>query len=489
MKKLLFLALTTLLIASCSPKGNTNDSINPISGDGVIYTVEFKNYDSSFLWSTTVEKGGTVVYDGETPKKPGTEYISYIFFGFDKSTINVQSNIVTYAQFKKVYNYTNGLTFELNKANDAFFVSGYKGTDTSVLVPEKFYNESTSKYLPVTAIKKEAFFKSSITSIKLPASIVNIGSSAFHSSKKLQKIEIPEGVINIGSSAFAYCQSLTSLYISSTVESLNLAYSVVGCTSLTSIKFAEGSPLDYFVAEDGVILNKKKTTLVYYPAVKVADSYSTPAGIDKIGMCAFDHSQIKQLTISEGVTSIEGNVFDDSLIEELSLPSTLSKIHEGAIASKCYKLKTIKVNESAYFAVENKMLVKINGDNDNTRTIIMYPNADLSDELIIDRNVSAISYNALVDMVNVKTIFIPNSVKHITSQSLPAKNLIYLEWDETSNENPTNFADLRANREQPHTETDDMYLFTNTDPKQHADPISGYTYWHYVDGVKTLWNN
>lgn len=69
------------------------------------------------------------------------------------------------------------------------------------------------KTFTVTSIGTAAFKGSSVTSIKFPTSITNIGNSAFMECGKLKSVSIPPTVERIGGAAFRECNNLTQLTI------------------------------------------------------------------------------------------------------------------------------------------------------------------------------------------------------------------------------------------------------------------------------------
>ena len=63
-------------------------------------------------------------------------------------------------------------------------------------------------------IEKYAFFLClSLTDIKIPDSVTEIGDCAFGNCSKLTNVEISDSVTTIGTSAFGFCRSLTSIEI------------------------------------------------------------------------------------------------------------------------------------------------------------------------------------------------------------------------------------------------------------------------------------
>ena len=83
MKKILYILLSAVLIVAAAlftacDKGETDsESSSPAS-----YEVTFKNYDGAVLYTTSVNKGKTPVYAGETPKRASENGVEYTFSGW-----------------------------------------------------------------------------------------------------------------------------------------------------------------------------------------------------------------------------------------------------------------------------------------------------------------------------------------------------------------------------------------------------------------------
>ena len=150
-------------------------------------------------------------------------------------------------------------------------VTGYKGSASAVVVPDRING------LPVTAIGASAFAGTSITSIRLPATVTSIGASAFESCPHLssvslsssltqigarafaecgvlRRIDIPAGVRSIGASAFERCYALESVYLPASVTSIgDRAFRY--CSALTmyvpansaALSFAKNNGVEYEV--------------------------------------------------------------------------------------------------------------------------------------------------------------------------------------------------------------------------------------------------
>ncbi len=63
-------------------------------------SVEFRNFDNTFLWGDSIPAGTTVKYEGVIPVRPSTDDYDYTFVSWDKSLSNVVKDTVFYAQFQ-----------------------------------------------------------------------------------------------------------------------------------------------------------------------------------------------------------------------------------------------------------------------------------------------------------------------------------------------------------------------------------------------------
>ena len=85
-----------------------------------LVTVQFFNYDGSFLWRTETVIGFDVDYQAETPKRPADKDFIYTFSHWDKSLSSIQKDTDVYAQyFKSVKEFK--VTF-LNYNQDELYV-------------------------------------------------------------------------------------------------------------------------------------------------------------------------------------------------------------------------------------------------------------------------------------------------------------------------------------------------------------------------------
>ena len=71
----------------------------------------------------------------------------------------------------------------------------------------------------------------SLKSITLPSTVVEIGQHAFRGCNNLGQVVLNDGLKKIGCAAFAYCHSLQSITIPSTVEEIDMG-AFEGCTNM-----------------------------------------------------------------------------------------------------------------------------------------------------------------------------------------------------------------------------------------------------------------
>ena len=97
----------------------------------------------------------------------------------------------------------DGFEFIASSSEGYAVITKYVGTAGDLIVP------ATLNGYPVEYIGDGAFsYCYSLTTLKLPDTVVGLGNSAFFGCMNLKEITLPAGIVNTGASLFLYCQSL-----------------------------------------------------------------------------------------------------------------------------------------------------------------------------------------------------------------------------------------------------------------------------------------
>ena len=231
------------------------------------------------------------------------------------------------------------------------------------------YSNLTSITIPsgLTSIGEQAFGNcTGLTSITIPSGFISIGDYAFWNCTGLTSITIQNGVTSIGTGAFWNCTGLTSITIPSSVTSIgvNVFYN---CTGLTDITVDSNN--SSFCSESGVLFNKDKTTLIYYPLGKNDSSYTIPDGVTVIEQYAFYcNSKLTSVTIPSGVTSIGEMAFREcSGLTSVIVPSSVTSIEYNAFWC-CFNLIIyipggITIGIDAFYSTAAKITYTVDSSN------------------------------------------------------------------------------------------------------------------------------
>ena len=345
----------------------------------------------------------------------------------------------------------------------------------------------------VTSIGNEAFYKCPLSSVALPSTLISIGDRAFSECESLASISIPEGVTTIGESAFGGCSSLASATLPSTLASIpNGLFS--NCPALTSVSIPEGITSIGDWAFSGC---------------KLLASASLPSSISSIGSAAFQNCKsLASIAIPEGVTSIGRDTFNNcSALASVALPSTLVSIGEQAFLgcasltslslpdtltsigprafSGCSSLASISIPETVTMIGENafgwcKSLTSIVVPG-SVKSIneSAFQGCEKLKTLILKEGVKTITDEALNTYSSDCTYVIPTSVTSIATEAF--SNLEYGTFKICYMGTEEQWQELVSGMAGSLPGYSHVYFYTETEPTEPGN------YWHYVEGVPTLW--
>ena len=209
-----------------------------------------------------------------------------------------------------------------------------------------------------------------LTDLVIPDGVAKIEVSAFERCVNLKSLTIPASVTEIGSLAFNGCTGLTAVYISDLTAWCNLRLSY----RMSPLWYAGNLYLNGTQLKDVVI----------------------PDGVTTIGSGVFAGCNLTSITIPDSVTSIGSYAFANCLyLKEVKLPSSITDIEQSTF-EKCMKLTDITlpngltaIGDSAFKGCNS--LVKVT----------------------IPKGVTDIGYSAFENCTNLTDITLPNGLTAI----------------------------------------------------------------------------
>lgn len=162
--------------------------------------------------------------------------------------------------------------------------------------------------------------------IVLPDNVVKIEDSAFYECDQLKSVSIPEGCKEI-EQVFKFCDNLESVNLPNSLEKFeesNFAY----CPKLSAIQVADGNKI--YKSINGNVYSKDGKTLIRFANGNCSD-YNILEGTTIIGKYAFYCSKIEDISIPSSVVSIEDGAFYASEnLKEVVLPNSILNLGENA---------------------------------------------------------------------------------------------------------------------------------------------------------------
>ncbi|MDE5994262.1 MAG: leucine-rich repeat domain-containing protein [Oscillospiraceae bacterium] len=204
----------------------------------------------------------------------------------------------------------------------------------------------------------------------------------YPSNKDDTEYTIPEGTLSVSLTAFwhntasaKFGKNLKVLNVPNSVTTIplfsgNSNYGYMKFYCLEAINISEGS--SKYSSIDGVLFDKEKTKMIYYPCGKKETTYTIPETVNTVGKYAFMYnytlteviisnnvtalgetsfyecSSLTNVIIGDGITSIgEWTFYDCDNLTSVTIPSSVTSIDENAFWG-CLSLKTIYGSSGSY---------------------------------------------------------------------------------------------------------------------------------------------
>lgn len=229
---------------------------------------------------------------------------------------------------------------------------------------------------------------------------------------------IPSGVTTIGPDAFAGCAKLTEIVIPSSVTDIS-GDIFIGCGALKNIQTETANPA--YMSDEGVLFNKKKTTLLRCPPAGKSGMYHIPSTVTAIESSAFrDCGQLTEVVMPSGVGSIGNASFSGcGALKKVIIPEGVKQPGWYAFQN-CTSLEEVIIPES----VESILYGCFGG-------------CTALKKISIPKGVSTIMYGAFRDCTGLMEIELPVSMTSIDEAVFQGchslKNVYYAgakeQWD------------------------------------------------------------
>ncbi len=223
---------------------------------------------------------------------------------------------------------------------------------TELNIPASVANIGASAFGGLKALTKVTFSEGSVlktignsafsissgvlADITLPNSVESIGNSVFTYSK-LTKFTFPTSLKSIGNLVFQNVETLTE--ISEIPASLEVfGDNVFQGTSIAAVTVNSGS--NNFTVEKKVLYNKDKTIVYWLPSKSDQTTVVLPATVTEIkGSAFFGCENLNLISLPQGLTTIGGAAFKQSGITAITLPASLTTLNGTSQFEKCEHLE------------------------------------------------------------------------------------------------------------------------------------------------------
>lgn len=245
----------------------------------------------------------------------------------------------------------------------------------------------------VESIGKSAFYAcDGLKSIKIPEGVERIEKETFYGCSNLGNVELPENIERIGDEAFEWC-SMSEMKLPKNLKSMGGCV-FASCKNLKNIQISPENPV--FESENGILYDKRKTTLIAYPAGKQEKTVELPESLINIKAGAFEGEEnLTEIKLQKGLKYIGEEVFSwCPNLRSVEMPDSVRYIG-GSAFYHCENLDRIKLPES---------LESIEGQT--------FAGCGLSDIEIPD-GVKEIEEHAFDGCVRLKKVKLPKNLKTI----------------------------------------------------------------------------
>ena len=249
-----------------------------------------------------------------------------------------------------------------------------------------------------------------IKEIVINEGVESIGEGAFSNCYYLKKVSLPNTLQSIGDRAFYGIYDLDTVYIPLDVTYIGYeAFSM--CRGLETVFVDENNPI-YSSDDCGVLYNKDKETLIFYPLNNQTTQYVVDKNTKYIADYAFYNcDNFISIDLGENLQNIGDSAFSFSDgLQKIFIPESVKYIGERAF-SGCNDLNEIIVDKNNLYFTNDENGVMYNKD---YSTLMCYPAGKKELEYEVMAKVKNIGHGAFINACLIKVV-LPEGLEKLES--------------------------------------------------------------------------
>lgn len=254
----------------------------------------------------------------------------------------------------KALDNTYHLLFQVkDPVNQTVVAMATNQTTGDIVVPYEVQDQTTEGTKTYYVVSVDRFTNASnLTSVKLSEGIKTIEKGCFGRCYDLTKVEIPASVETIGDGVFTMCSSLSTVTVADDNQN--------------------------FAVEDGLLYNKAKTELIYYPMAKTDET----------------------VTLASTLTEVKGGAFSgNTSLKKIILSTALEKFDATAVFG-CTSLEAYEISdENEKFSTKDGLLCSKDG-----ATLQSVPYTKASGAFTVPAGITTIAANAFYNTDKLSSI-------------------------------------------------------------------------------------
>lgn len=407
--------------------------------------------------------------------------------------------------------------------DDTYFISCVNPSEILSLEIPKIYNEKT-----ISGIDKNGFKDCiNLTSVIIPESIISIGDYAFANCSQLNDIVIPDNVNSIGKSSFSGCSMLKQIslpfvgknrYNSSDEYHYPFGY-IFGSEYYSGSNKTEqcyynndkASKINYYIPE--TLTNVTITDDMFlqnsaFYNCKNIEEVNLSDKIKAIGKSSFFSCYgLKDIVLPENVTKIEPFTFMCCVsLASVHLGNNVNEIGNAAFMM-CSSLNNINIpssvktiGEDAFYACYGLQDITLGNELISIGEKAFYE-CILLQNIVIPESVTQIGSYAFQGCKNLKSVYLPKGLTklqiYVFSDCEKLESVVisgdvdYISYCAFYKCKSLTRVYVLGSNKLWDKKTDDNSYFYNAKTYYYSEdePQASGNYWHYVDGIITVWNN